>query len=59
MENNISCSCYIFSNSNCSAVRGKGFFKIIPFLVGIITGYIVTVCLGLVDFTPVAEATFL
>ncbi len=40
------------------AVRGKGFFRIIPFLVGIITGYIVAICLGLVDFTPVLEATF-
>ncbi len=40
------------------AVRGKGFLKIIPFLVGIVTGYIVAVCVGLVDFTPVAEAAF-
>lgn len=34
----------------------KGFFKIIPFLVGIIGGYIVAVLLGIVDFTPVVEA---
>lgn len=40
------------------AVRGKGFLKIIPFLVGIITGYIAAVCVGLVDFTPVLEASF-
>lgn len=39
-------------------VRGKGFLKIIPFLIGIISGYIVAIILGLVDFTPVAEATF-
>ena len=39
------------------AVRGKGFLKIIPFLVGIITGYIAAVCAGLVDFTPVLEAS--
>lgn len=36
--------------------RAKGFFKIIPFLVGIIGGYIVAVLLGIVDFTPVVEA---
>ncbi|MFE2776879.1 MULTISPECIES: uracil-xanthine permease family protein [Lactobacillales] len=36
--------------------RAKGFFKIIPFLVGIIGGYIVAVLLGIVDFTPVIEA---
>ena len=40
------------------AVRGKGFLKIIPFLIGIIAGYIAAVFVGLVDFTPVAEAAF-
>ncbi len=40
------------------AVRGKGFLKIIPFLVGIVSGYIAAVCVGLVDFTPVLEASF-
>ena len=39
-------------------VRGKKFFKIIPFLIGIVTGYIASVILGLVDFTPVLEASF-
>ena len=40
------------------AVRGKGFLKIIPFLVGIVTGYVSAICVGLVDFTPVLEASF-
>lgn len=39
-------------------LRGKGFLKIIPFLVGIVVGYISAVCFGLVDFTPVVEASF-
>ena len=39
--------------------RAKGFFKIIPFLVGIITGYIVAVCLGMIDFKTVADANWL
>ena len=38
--------------------RAKGFIKIIPFLIGIIAGYIVAVILGIVDFTPVIEAKF-
>ncbi len=38
--------------------RAKGFFKIIPFLVGIIVGYIVAVCLGMIDFKPVADASW-
>ena len=39
-------------------VRAKGFFKIIPFLIGIVTGYIVSIIVGLVDFGPVMEASF-
>ena len=39
-------------------VRGKGFIKIIPFLVGIVVGYVSAVLLGLVDFQPVLDAAF-
>ena len=36
--------------------RAKGFFKIIPFLIGIISGYILAVCLGMIDFSSVGSA---
>lgn len=39
--------------------KSKGFLKIIPFLFGIIGGYIVAVLFGLVDFTPVLEADWI
>ncbi len=39
-------------------VRGKGFIKIIPFLIGILVGYLSAICFGLVNFGPVAEASF-
>lgn len=39
-------------------LRGKGFFKIIPFLVGIVSGYILSVVFKMVDFTSVIEASF-
>ena len=39
-------------------VRGKGFLKIIPFLVGIVVGYVSAICFGLLDFSPVLEASF-
>ncbi|MCI8641360.1 MAG: uracil-xanthine permease [Clostridia bacterium] len=39
-------------------IKAKGFLKIIPFLVGIIAGYVAGVCLGIVDFTKVLEAPF-
>lgn len=38
--------------------RAKGFLKIVPFLVGIVSGYIVAICFGLVDFTGFKEAAF-
>ena len=38
--------------------KGKGFAKIVPFLIAIIGGYIVALLLGLVDFTPVHEAAW-
>ncbi len=37
----------------------KGFLKIVPFLVAIVCGYIVSLMFGLVDFTPVAEAEWI
>lgn len=41
-----------------TAVGAKGFLKVIPFLIGIGTGYIASVILGIVDFKPVIEASF-
>lgn len=38
--------------------RAKGFLRIIPFLVGIISGYVVSCILGLVDFKTVIDAKF-
>lgn len=39
-------------------LKGKGFLKVVPFLIGMTSGYILSVILGLVDFTPVLEAAF-
>ena len=39
--------------------KAKGFLKIIPFLFGIIGGYIAAVVLGWVDFTPVLKADWI
>lgn len=38
--------------------RGRGFLRVIPFLVAIVGGYLVAVCLGMVDFTPVQKAAW-
>ena len=38
------------------AVRGKGFFKVIPFLIGMIAGYITSMILGIVDFSAITSA---
>lgn len=38
--------------------KAKGFLKIIPFLMGVIGGYITAAALGIVDFSPVLEANW-
>ena len=42
-----------------TAIIARGFFRLIPILVGIITGYIISFPLGLIDFSPVAQAPWL
>lgn len=37
-------------------VRGRGIFQVIPFLVGIVVGYIVAALIGMVDFSAVLTA---
>ncbi|MBN3525709.1 uracil permease [Paenibacillus apiarius] len=39
-------------------VMFRGFFKIIPVLIGIVTGYIVAYVMGAVDMAPVSDASF-
>ena len=41
-----------------TALLGKGFFRIVPILCGIVAGYAVALVMGLVDFTPVAAAAW-
>lgn len=38
--------------------KAKGFLKIIPFLTGIIGGYLIAVALGIVNFQPVLDAAW-
>ena len=41
------------------STKAKGFFKIIPFLIAILGGYVLSLCLGLVDFQAVVNAKWL
>ncbi len=41
------------------SVFAKGIIKVIPILIGIIGGYIFAAFMGLVDFTPVVEASWI
>ena len=41
------------------AIRGKGFIKVIPFLIGIIAGYITSMILGVVDYSAITSAKIL
>lgn len=38
-------------------IFGKGMIKIVPIMLGIVVSYIVALCIGAVDFTPVKEAS--
>lgn len=40
------------------ATFAKGFFKIIPVIIGLAAGYILAMVLGVVDYTPIAEAAW-
>ncbi len=36
----------------------KKFLSVIPILIAVVAGYITAVCVGMIDFTPVVEASF-
>lgn len=41
------------------SVFAKGFFKLVPIMGGIVAGYVTSLFFGVVDFTPVAQASWL
>lgn len=41
-----------------SSILLRGFFKLIPILIGVVVGYIVALFMGLVDFSAVSNASF-
>ena len=41
-----------------AAIFGKGFFKLVPILLGIIAGYVLALFMGLIDFAPVKAAAW-
>ncbi len=47
-----------FLTTSLLAIKAKGFFRVIPFLCGIVAGYICAVILGEVDFGAVEAAKF-
>lgn len=46
-----------FATTVAVAVYGKGFFKVIPFLVGILVGYLFSLCFHLVDFSGINNSS--
>ena len=41
------------------SIFGKGILKLIPIMVGIIAGYVASLAYGIIDFTPVAQASWI
>ena len=56
---NIVVALVAFLTTAILAVRGKGFFKVIPFLMGMVAGYIASMILGIVDYSSISSAKFL
>ena len=48
-----------FLTTGILAVRGKGFLKVIPFLLGMVAGYISSIILGMVNPKEVFETSFI
>lgn len=53
---NIVVALVAFLTTGILAVRGKGFLKVIPFLMGMVAGYIVSMILGMVDYSGIVSA---
>ena len=53
---NIVIALVAFLTTGILAVRGKGFLKVIPFLMGMIAGYIASMILGMIDYTGIINA---
>lgn len=53
---NIAVAIVAFLTTGVLAVRGKGFLKVIPFLMGMIAGYIASMILGMVDYSGIVSA---
>ena len=39
-------------------IFGKGFIRVLPVLCGLVVGYIVSIFMGLIDFSTIAEAAW-
>lgn len=53
---NIVVAIVAFLTTGVLAVRGKGFLKVIPFLMGMIAGYIASMILGMIDYSDIVSA---
>lgn len=55
---NIVVALVAFLTTAILAVRGKGFLKVIPFLMGMLAGYIASMILGIVNYDTIVSAKF-
>ena len=54
--NVITVSMFTLAVTILGSIMFRGFLAIIPILIGVLTGYVLVFCLGLVDLTPIAAA---
>ncbi len=47
-----------FLTTSIVALKAKGFLKVIPFLMGILAGYVTALLFGVIDLAPIKDAAF-
>ncbi|MGM0502601.1 MAG: uracil-xanthine permease family protein [Bacillota bacterium] len=57
--NNLPIAIFTLAVTIIVSVMGKGLFKVIPILIGIISGYILALFTGVVDVSPIINASWL
>ena len=57
--NNLAIAIFTLAVTIAVSVLGKGIFKVIPILIGIISGYLLSLGVGIVDTSLIAEASWL
>ena len=58
-SNNWPIALAVFAIAAVSSLAFRGFLKMLPILIAVVAGYIISLLAGIVDFTPIAESAWI